>query len=109
MNKNAQCVGSHAGTSNTKDRVRPGAGWRRLGGSVAEHCCGTRVHCNGLIRFADGSLLFTGKWPLLRDLALAIECNSGNQMRGLMALAQRLSNAHSQHPNEAGQVSYGPR
>ena len=67
--------------------MRPGPGWRHLGGSVYEHSSGIRVHMLGLLKLQNGAKLNANQWPDSEDAARMIRINGGNRRRGLMAWA----------------------
>lgn len=67
--------------------MRPGKGWRHIGGPVYEHSNGTRVHVIGVVKLPDGRYLHANKWPECIDAARMISINGGNRRRGLMAWA----------------------
>lgn len=67
--------------------MRPGAGWKHLGGAVWEHTNGTRIHLLGAVRLPDMSFLSANKWPESSEARRFIRINGGNRKRGLMAWA----------------------
>jgi len=71
--------------------MRPGAGWKYLGGGVWEYTNGTRVHLGGLIRLPDMNFKSLNN---INDGVVGhffIKANGGNRKRGLMAWAKALS------------------
>lgn len=67
--------------------IRPGPGWRHLGGAVYEHNGGIRVHMLGFVKLKNGKSLSASQWPESQDVARMIQINGGNRRRGLMAWA----------------------
>ena len=71
-----------------KSVIKPGAGWKRLNGSVYEHKNGIRIHVHGrMIRTKDGIIkILTSKEERFLDAFIAV--NGGNKKRGIMAFAK---------------------
>jgi len=70
---------------------RPGKGWKILFGPVWEHSNGTRVHVSGLIRLPDMSFVHLNRFPEGREGWKYIKICGGNQKRGLMVWAMKLT------------------
>lgn len=69
-------------------RPTPGPGWKHLGSSVWEHPSGTRIHCLGRIRFADG----TGRMWTWQEEHQFLRMTGYNTKRALMIWARTLLN-----------------
>lgn len=70
--------------------MRPGAGWKHVGGPVWEHTNKTRVHIGGLVRLPNMTFVSDSKWPGSRTAAQLIRINGQNRKRGLMAWAMTI-------------------
>lgn len=71
--------------------MRPGKGWKHLGGAVWEYSNGTRVHLLGSVRLPDGTTTSKFRHPEANRLWQLTRINGGNFKRGLMAWARELS------------------
>lgn len=67
--------------------LRPGPGWKHLGGPVYEHQSGWRIHAMGICGFPVDPLFDGRRWPESRELERMIRINGGNRKRGVMAWA----------------------
>lgn len=69
--------------------LRPGPGWKHLGGVVWEHENKTRIHWSGpIVRLPDGSM--PSVWADRSMVNFLIKINGGNRKRGIMAYAMTL-------------------
>ncbi len=74
--------------------MRPGAGWKHLGGPVWEHSSGARIHAMGVVRMPD-KVTFRSMNNLndcFEGLRF-VRANGGNMRRGMMAWARNLVGA----------------
>lgn len=71
--------------------MRPGNGWKHLGGGVYEHSNGIRMHMLGYIKLPNGDFLSSSTWPDSNVAARMIMINGGNRRRGLMAWAMAMT------------------
>lgn len=67
--------------------MRPGNGWKHIGGAVWEHTSKTRIHLLGMMRLPSGEFISAATYPHWEALHRMIRINGGNRKRGLMALA----------------------
>jgi hypothetical protein len=70
--------------------MRPGKGWKHLGGAVYERL-GVRVHLQGLCKLPNGEFVHGNNWPEFKAMARMIKINGGNRKRGMMAWARNLA------------------
>jgi hypothetical protein len=68
--------------------MKPGLGWKHVGGAVFDNSDGTRVHVMGLCRLPNGELVNGMLWPESRKLDQSVRINGGNRKRGAMAWAR---------------------
>lgn len=68
--------------------IKPGNGWKRIGGAVYERCDGLRIHMLGLVKLPNGTLIDESSH--YQHAANIIKINGGNRKRGLMAWASEL-------------------
>jgi hypothetical protein len=74
----------------TASVMRPGAGWRHVGGACYDHS-EVRIHLGGLARFhLSGNVVDGNRWPESQHLRFAIRMCGGNQKRGTMVWALNL-------------------
>jgi len=72
----------------TRDTIKPGPGWRHMGGAVYEHTTGVRIHGGGLMAvMPDGRTVVGAALSMSRTVWTYIEANGHNRRRGLMAWA----------------------
>jgi len=70
--------------------LRPGSGWKQLGGAVWEHKTGIRIHWSGdLVRLPGGVPENVAHFDGYGNsgLRMLVKINGGNKKRGMMAWA----------------------
>lgn len=67
--------------------IRPGPGWRHLGGPVWEHRRGIRAHVGGMCGFPVDPIVDGTQWPESRRLDRCIAMCGGNRKRGVLTWA----------------------
>jgi len=77
-----------------RDVMRPGDGWRHIGGPVWEHKSGARIHAMGVIRMPDKvTFRFMNNTDDCFEGLRFVRANGGNMKRGMMAWARSLVGA----------------
>lgn len=69
--------------------MRPGRGWRHVGGPCYDHS-EVRIHIGGMARFLSGNVIDGNSWPESQHLRFAIRMCGGNKKRGTMVWALNL-------------------
>lgn len=69
-------------------QMRPGKGWKRVGGAVYFHTSGLKVHVHGLVVLPDGRIIDGGLWPESREFLDCVRVCGGTR-RGAMVWALR--------------------
>lgn len=87
------------------DVVKPGSGWKHLGGAVYEHSSGVRAHVLGVVRLPDGTHIHGDAWPEYSRLRRMIAINGGNRKRGVLAWARSFVNRFVKAPNQDHRIS----
>jgi len=67
--------------------LKPGPGWKHVGGPCWEHSNGVRIHPYGLVRLREGRVIVGTVWPESNNMDFFIKANGGNRKRGVMAWA----------------------
>jgi hypothetical protein len=67
--------------------MRPGNGWKHIGGAVWEHTSKIRIHLLGMIRLPSGEFVSAATYPNWEAVHRMIRINGGNRKRGLMVWA----------------------
>lgn len=76
--------------------MRPGSGWKHIGGLVYGNDNGARIHLGtGHCRLPDGVFLYGDNSENAAEASLFIRANDGNRKRGLMAWTMANSRDHS--------------
>ncbi len=59
--------------------MKPGPGWKHVGGAVFDHDDGTRVHILGLCRQADGRRVNGVIWPTSKTVEIIVRINEASK------------------------------
>jgi hypothetical protein len=71
--------------------MKPGPGWKHVGGAVFDYCDGTRVHVGGYCRLPNGEFISGNTIDQMGALNRFIRINGGNRKRGVMAWAKQVA------------------
>lgn len=70
--------------------MKPGPGWKHVGGAVYDHSSGIRAHVGGYCRLPSGEFISGNTIDQLYALNRFIRINGGNRKRGVMAWAKTI-------------------
>lgn len=71
--------------------MKPGPGWKHVGGACYDLPDGTRVHEMGYCLLPDRRFISGNSWPESQRFWRFVRINGGNRKRGAMAWARSLA------------------
>ena len=76
----------------SKTTLRPGSGWKRVGGAVYTRADGLRLHLLGFCKAPGASNVYGNSAEAYYLQNKLIKINGGNRKRGMMAWAATVAN-----------------